>query len=126
MKGAAALPELPPRRPYAARLYLARAALLWERVWPAMWPALGVAGVFAVLGLFDLLPRLPAALHAAVLAVLAAAFAAALVDARRSIAIPDRLAARRRLERASGLAHRPLAALADRPSTPLDAASAQL
>ncbi|HVH73371.1 MAG TPA: TIGR02302 family protein [Stellaceae bacterium] len=125
MKPSAALPELPPR-PYAARLFLARAALLWERAWPAMWPALGIAGAFAVLGLFDLLPRLPAALHAAVLAALAAALVAALVDARRSIAIPDRLAARRRLERASGLAHRPLAALADRPSAPLDAPSAQL
>jgi hypothetical protein len=36
--------------------------------------------------------------------------------------LPDNLAARRRIERSSGLAHRPLQALSDRPSTPLDGA----
>jgi hypothetical protein len=90
-----ATPSGLPQRPLAARLLLALAALLWERAWPAIWPALGVAGVFLVLALFDLLPRLPALLHTAVLAFLAAALAAALLSAWRSIAIPDRLAARR-------------------------------
>ena len=31
---------------FAMRLRLARAALLWERVWPPCWPALAVLGVF--------------------------------------------------------------------------------
>ena len=44
--------------PFATRLRLARAALMWERVSPACWPALGVLGLFLVLGLFDLLPNL--------------------------------------------------------------------
>src|SRR2546428_13557184 len=56
------------------RLKLARAALLWERVWPAAWPALCVLGGFAVLALFDLLPWLPGAVHAGVLAGLGVPF----------------------------------------------------
>jgi uncharacterized protein (TIGR02302 family) len=105
-----------PDAPFATRLRLARAALLWERMWPACWPALAVLGGFLVLALFDLLPLLPGLLHAVVLLGFGVAFFAALAAAARSIIVPDRLAARRRIELASGLAHRPLQALADRPS----------
>jgi uncharacterized protein (TIGR02302 family) len=108
------------------RLRLARAALLWERIWPACWPALAVLGAFLVLGLFDLLPLLPGVLHAALLLVFGVAFVAALAVIIRRTALPDRIAARRRIERASGLAHRPLQALADRPSSMLDPQAAQL
>jgi uncharacterized protein (TIGR02302 family) len=110
----------------AARLRLARGALLWERVWPACWPMLAVLGVFAVLSLFDLLPLLPGGLHAAVLLGLGAAFLAALGVAVRHLLVPDDAAARRRIERASGLPHRPLQALADRPSGPLDPQATRL
>src|SRR4051794_27223503 len=105
------------------RMRLARAALLWERVWPAFWPALCVLGVFASVVLFDLLPGLPGPAHAAILALFALAFAAASawgVRAARRDGWPDMLAARRRIEQASGLSHRPLQALGDRPSAPLD------
>jgi uncharacterized protein (TIGR02302 family) len=112
----------------AARLRLARAALLWERIWPAAWPSVCVLGIFAVAALFDLLSALPGIAHAAVLALFAIALAAAAgwgvraarsgpAEARRW---PDTVAARRRIERSSGLAHRPLQALTDRPSGPLD------
>src|SRR4051812_2606494 len=107
----------------ALRMRLARAALLWERVWPAFWPALCVLGVFASVMLFDLLPGLPGPAHAAILALFALAFAAASawgVRAARRDGWPDMLAARRRIEQASGLSHRPLQALGDRPSAPLD------
>ncbi len=70
-------PPGPNRRRLAARLRLARAALWWERVWPAFWPALCVVGVFAVAALFDVLPLLPGRVHAGVLALFAFAFAAA-------------------------------------------------
>src|SRR5438445_399509 len=103
-----------------ARLRLARAALFWERLWPAAWPALCVLGVFAVLVLFDLLPLLPGPIHAAVLAAFGLAFIGAVFWGWRRIygpeSLPDRIAARRRIERSRGLPHRPLAALADRPS----------
>jgi uncharacterized protein (TIGR02302 family) len=115
-----------PERIFHARLRLAGLALLWERMWPACWPAFGVAAVFAVLALFDLLPLLPGPAHSAVLVVLAALFALALYIGCRGLVVPDQAAARRRIELSSGLAHRPLAALADRPSTPLDAGARRL
>ena len=118
-----------PQRRLAARLRLASAALLWERMWPAMWPAFCVAGVFGVLALFDLLPLLPGIAHAGLLALFALAFVAAAGWGWRAAAtggLPDRGAARRRIERASGLSHRPLQALIDRPSTPLDGDAALL
>jgi uncharacterized protein (TIGR02302 family) len=112
--------------PFATRLLLARAALMWERVWPACWPALGVLGVFLVLGLFDLLPDLPGLLHATILLGLGAAFVITLAATFGRIIVPDRFAARRRIEQASGLQHRPLQTLADRPSGPLDSQAARL
>jgi uncharacterized protein (TIGR02302 family) len=111
---------------FAIRLRLARAALLWERVWPACWPVLAALGTFFVLGLFDLLPNLPGPLHAAVLVGLAAAIVISLFSALRGTTIPDVFAGRRRIERASGLEHRPLQALADRPNGPLDPQAAGL
>src|SRR5437764_10843525 len=111
---------------FAMRLRLARFALLWERVWPPCWPALAALGAFLVLGLFDILPNLPGLLHAAILIALGAAFAIGLAAAFGKTVIPDVFAARRRIEQASELQHRPLQALADRPSGRLDAAAAGL
>jgi len=116
-------------RRLALRLRLARAALLWERVWPAAWPALCVLGVLAAAALFDVLPRLPGAVHAGILALFAIAFAGAVAWGARTALIgrwPDPIMARRRIEAASGLPHRPLEALADRPSAPLDGPAALL
>ncbi|MBL8806448.1 MAG: TIGR02302 family protein, partial [Rhodospirillales bacterium] len=95
------------------RMWLARFALGWERAWPALWPALTVAGTFTIVALLDLLPRLNAVLHAAALALFAAALVAALWRARGALTLPAREAGRRRLEIASGFVHRPLAALED-------------
>ena len=55
-----------------------------------------------------------------------AAFLLALTAAFRGRALPDDNAARRRIERASGLQHRPLQTLADQPSTSLDPLAARL
>src|SRR5215468_81319 len=111
---------------FATRLRLACAAVLWERVWPFCWPMLAALGAFLILGLFDVLPHLPGALHAAVLLGFAAAIVIPLVSIFRRIAVPDFLTGRRRIERASGLEHRPLQALADRPNGPLDPQAARL
>lgn len=100
----------------ARRLRLARAVLAWERLWPVLVPPLGVAGVLLALALFDVLPRLPGGLHALVLAAAVLAMAGLLGRGLRRIRWPDETAAARRLERDSGLAHRPLAVLADRPA----------
>jgi uncharacterized protein (TIGR02302 family) len=101
------------RRGLSRRLLLARAALLWERAWPALFPALAVVGAFLVLAFSDLLPALGPWLQALVLALLLGAFAYALWRAGRFWRLPDLTAGRRRLEQASGLPHRPLATLAD-------------
>lgn len=103
----------------------ARAVLFFEHLWPALWPALGLFGLAAVAALLDLPARLPPALHAALLAGLALGLGFLLWRGGRGLVWPDRAAAERRLERASGLAHRPLAALADQPA-PLGAASEAL
>ena len=50
------------------RRLLARAALLWEAVWPRLWPALGLLGGFLVLALLGLPPLLPGAWHLLLLA----------------------------------------------------------
>src|SRR6516162_4035925 len=114
------------RASFAMRLRLARAALLWERVWPSCWPTLAVVGTFFGLALFDLLPNLPGLLHACVLLGLGAAFLISVAGVFRKLVVPDQVAARRRIELASGLQHRPLEALADRPSGLLDTQAAGL
>ncbi|HUI35475.1 MAG TPA: TIGR02302 family protein [Stellaceae bacterium] len=107
-------------------LLLSRAALAWERVWPALWPALFILGVFAVAALFDLFSWLSGPEHMAVLAGFALALGCAAVWAARRLAWPDTAAARRRIEIKSGLDHRPLATLADRPSGPLSSGATGL
>ena len=95
-------------------LGLAAVALFWERLWPALWPAVSVVGVFLALALLDVPARLPASLHWVLLALVVALLAAALFDASGRFRLPSRDAARRRIETASGLVHRPLTALEDK------------
>ncbi len=105
-------------RPVPSRRYrLAWAALLWEAVWPALWPPLAVVGGFLVLALFDVLPELNPWLHGAVLAGFAVALGIALARGLGGMRWPSLTHARRRLEIANRLAHRPLTALEDRPAS---------
>ena len=119
-------PDRASHRFLVRQLLLSRAALAWEWAWPALWPMLCVAGFFLVAALFDLAELVPPILHAAILAGFALALAGAAVWGLRSLVWPDVPTARRRIEINSGLAHRPLATLADRPSAPLDDATVSL
>jgi uncharacterized protein (TIGR02302 family) len=110
-------------RRLAGRRALARIALLFERIWPALWPALAVAGLFVVAALLDLPRFLPAWLHIALLLVTPVLILGLLARGLWHLAAPDDRAADRRLELASGLAHRPLSVLTDRPSCGPDSAS---
>jgi uncharacterized protein (TIGR02302 family) len=103
-------------RRLAGRRVLARLALLFERVWPALWPPLGVVGLFLCAALLDLPRRLPPTLHLALLVVTFVAVLLLLVRGFKGHATPDDAAADRRLEVASGLRHRPLSVLTDRPA----------
>ncbi|MFP6745047.1 MAG: TIGR02302 family protein [Alphaproteobacteria bacterium] len=99
------------------RLWLAKLVLTWERLWPALWPAAGVAGLFLVATLFDLWRLVPGWLHMLSLVLFGTGIVVALVHGLRCVSLPDEAAAIRRLERASGLDHRPLSLLYDRPVT---------
>jgi uncharacterized protein (TIGR02302 family) len=101
-------------RSLAARVGLARAAVFWERGWPEFAAALGVLGVFLAAALFDLPAMVPGWVHATVLVVLVLLVAWAAAQGVRALRLPDESDGRRRIEAASGLEHRPLAALADR------------
>jgi uncharacterized protein (TIGR02302 family) len=98
------------------RRALARAALRFERVWPAVWPALGIAGAFLCAALLDLPAMLPPMLHLVLLVAIGLTIAGLLGRGLRHLVRPSEAEADRRLERASGLHHRPLAVLQDRPA----------
>lgn len=109
------------------KLWLARLALAWERIWPAAWPALGLGGVFVALGLFDVLPVLPAWLHGIVLVIFGVAIGFALWRGFHAFRFPGVPPARRRIETVSGYSHRPLTlAVDDIAAGQKDAASAAL
>ena len=98
------------------KLGLSRLALWWEGAWRALWPPLGVLGAFLVLAFTGLLPALPPALHLLILIGFAATLGYLGYRAAKGLRAPAADAAARRLERDSGLAHRPLGVLADRPA----------
>jgi len=102
------------QRRVGRKLWLARAALWWERVWPAAWPLVGAAGAFLVLALFDVLPNLPGWLHAFVLLGFAVGLLFGFLRFTRALPWPDRTAARDRLEAADDTAHRPLTTVEDK------------
>jgi uncharacterized protein (TIGR02302 family) len=100
------------------RRLLARLVLLFERVWPALWPPLGLLGAWFCLALLDLPLLLPPWAHMLLLAVLGLATLGLLVRGLGAVRAPRQAEADRRLERASGLSHRPLAVLFDHPAAP--------
>jgi len=109
--GTAALP-----RRLGRQRVLARLALGFEQLWPALWPAIGLAGLFVALALFDVPALVPAWLHVALLAGFGAGCALLAWRGLRGLRLPGAEAADRMIERASGLRHQPLAVLSDRPA----------
>ncbi len=81
-----------------------------------LWPPLGIAGAFACLALLGVSRVLPPLGQTALLGAALLGVAVLLGRGMARLRAPVRDAVDRRLERASGLAHRPLAALADRPA----------
>jgi uncharacterized protein (TIGR02302 family) len=108
----------PPAAPGAPRLRrrlgFAAATLAWERLWPALWPAMFVLGAFLALALFDIPARLPAWSHWLLLAATLVLLTLAVLDGMRRFSWPSREDARRRIETASRLDHRPLTAIEDK------------
>ncbi len=96
-------------------LGLAAAALFWEQIWPRLWPVTAIGLIFVSVALFDVLPQLPFLLHWLILL----GFAVVLLVRLRPLLGGDYHInddqRRQRLERDSGLLHRPLSALDDKP-----------
>src|SRR5256885_2041859 len=87
-------------------------AILWERIWPALASIAVAVGVFLAVswaGLWLVLPPLGRAIALFVLIVLIAVAAVPLFRFR----LPSTFDGLRRLDRGSGLKHRPATALAD-------------
>ncbi len=81
-----------------------------------MWPPVGIAGAFVALALLDVFALVPGWLHALAILAFAGVFARAAWRAGRALRWPSSAQATRRLERDSGLAHRPLTTIDDRPA----------
>ena len=119
MNGATPDPSQPAREPDAvARLQLTQAlqratyAIAWERAWPGLTRILSVVGLFLVAswaGLWLALPSLARAIGLCLFAVLALAALFPLFKFRW----PSREAALSRLDRGTGIRHRPATALTD-------------
>ncbi len=96
------------------------ASLSAERFWPLLWPAGGIVGLFVILALANVFVYLPEWLHLLSLVAFAAAIVWAVMHSMKATSVPSRSQAVRHLEQSSGLEHRPLSALEDKPATGTD------
>jgi len=96
------------------------ASLSAERFWPLLWPAGGIAGLFIILALANVFVYLPEWLHLVSLFGFVAAIVWAVMQSMKTTSMPSRSQAVRHLEQSSGLDHRPLSALEDKPATGTD------
>jgi uncharacterized protein (TIGR02302 family) len=103
-------------RPGSSERYvaLARAAILWERIWPALWPASGIVAAFLALALFGVFAFVPAGLRGLIQAFVLACLGLSLQHSLRGIRRPSWTDGARRVERDSRLSHRPITEHNDR------------
>ena len=98
---------------FARHVALARLALFWEQAWPALWPAFGCAALFVALSLAGTWQLVGGWYHLTALILFIVATLTLLWRGLATLRSPDIDAGQRRVEQASGLGHRPLAALDD-------------
>lgn len=97
---------------FERKIRLSRFALLLERVWPRLWAFVAVAAAFIIASLAGLWTALPEYGHAAVLALFALAALGTLAWIVRTPGA-SREDAIRRIERTSGVPHRPASSYED-------------
>ena len=105
-------------RKMAGLVQRARLAILWERLWGPLALILGIGALFLTVSWFGLWLQLPSWGRIAGLALFSLALALGLALLWHGAAPPSRAASLARLDRDSGLAHRPASALADRLANP--------
>lgn len=97
-----------PADPLDRRLRLARAVIVIERLLPRLWPAAGFVIFYLALALTGIFAFMPWPLQALLLAATITASGLSLQDGFADFLWPKSIDAERRLERDSGLAHRPV------------------
>lgn len=97
---------------FARKVRASRWALLFERLWPRIWLILGLVGLFLLVSLAGLWPLLSDPLHYLALAAFVLAGGAAVLYALRT-PFPTHEEAVRRIERVSGVPHRPASSYED-------------
>lgn len=99
-------------RTFERKVRRARWAIVFEQLWLRLWILLAVGGVFILVSLLGVWPMLGTVLHTVVAGAFALAMLAAIVYAGR-IHWPTRDDAIRRIERVSGVPHRPASSYED-------------
>ncbi|WP_072370844.1 TIGR02302 family protein [Hyphomicrobium sp. NDB2Meth4] len=97
---------------FARKVRMSRFALFFERLWPRIWILLGLVGFFLLVSLAGIWPLMSDPLHYIALAAFAIAAVAAVLYALRT-PYPAREEAVRRIERVSGVPHRPASSYED-------------
>ena len=97
-----------PANPLERRVALTRGVLAIERLLPRLWPAFGFFGFYLALSLTGIFAFIAWPVQALLLAATITAGALSLVDGFADFSWPRTIDAARRLERDSGLAHRPI------------------
>ncbi|MBB5754960.1 TIGR02302 family protein [Prosthecomicrobium pneumaticum] len=105
--------EAQARARIAAAIGRARGALLWEALWPRLVPILATIGLFVALAWLGLFERLPAIPRFGLIGLIAVALLGFAVRLAR-IAPPADDAPLGRVERESGVPHRPATSFTDR------------
>src|SRR5438067_4638236 len=100
--------------PWAGRIRLARGVLAVEKLLPLLWPAFGFIGFYLALALTGIFAFTPWPLQALALAATITAAGLSLHDGFEDFSWPRTIDAARRLERDSGLKHRPVSEHGDR------------
>jgi uncharacterized protein (TIGR02302 family) len=100
--------------PWAGRIRLAQGVLTLEKLLPLLWPAFGFIGFYLALALTGIFAFIPWPLQALALAATITAACLSLVDGFENFTWPRAIDAARRLERDSGLKHRPVSEHGDR------------
>lgn len=101
-----ALPLSALDRAFERKVRASTRAIMLEQIWLRLWVFFAVAGLFVLVSFSGLWPMLGQTAHIALLAVFATGALAALAFAA-SVARPPRDLAIRRMERSSGIPHRP-------------------
>ena len=104
-------------RSFERKIWRARLAAVLEQLWLKLWLVLAVVVAFILVSYTGIWALLPVPLHMLLLGVFGVAMLAAFVSMARII-WPSRDDAIRRIERVSGVPHRPASSYEDTLSTP--------